>query len=520
MAPPAPREELPELLASALEALVRVASEPVDPLSRREVGRLVVLGPGVATAEGLPGVASEEVVSLPGGSLALAFQLEPDGVGLVLLDEASGLGAGAEVRRTGRVLDVPVGPGLLGRVVDPLGRPLDGQGPVPAEDRLPVERPAPGLADRAPVRRPLQTGVKIVDALVPVGRGQRELILGDRQTGKTALALEAVRNQEDVVSAWCALGQSASEVAEVVGELREAGALARTVVVVAGADAPPGLQYLAPYAATSMAEWFRDRGGDALVVYDDLTRHARAYRELSLLLRRPPGREAYPGDIFYLHSRLLERATRLVPRLGGGSLTALPLAETEAGNIADFIPTNLISITDGQIVLSSDLFSRGYLPAVDVGLSVSRVGGDAQYPAYRAVAGDLRLACARFADLEAFSRFSTRLDEATRAALTRGERVREALKQGLRDPWAVAGQVAVLAGATRGVFDRLPTRQVEDAGRRILADLGREAPDLESRIRGGEPLTASDLQGLLQLAERSVRACLDEEGTPCAPTPT
>lgn len=519
-----PRELPPEsdfgcALDRALGALERAAEAPLDPLSRQEVGKVRTVSHGVATLEGLPGTCAEEVILFPGGGLGLAFQLEPEGVGVLLLDEPPDLGAGSEARRTGRLLDVPAGPSLLGRVIDPMGRPLDGRPPLPAEDRIPVERDSPGLAQRAPVRTPLQTGLKIVDALVPVGRGQRELILGDRQTGKTTLALDAVRNQEDVVSVWCAVGQPASEVAACVEELREAGAMARTVVVVAGADAPPGLQYLAPFAATAMAEWFRDRGRDALIVYDDLTRHARAYRELSLLLRRPPGREAFPGDIFFLHSRLLERSTHLVEALGGGSLTALPIVETEAGNIADYIPTNLISITDGQIVLSADLFQRGFLPAVDVGLSVSRVGGDAQIPAYRSVAADLRLACARFGELEVFSRFSTRLDPATRAALTRGRQVREVLKQHRADPWSVSAQIAVLAAATGGVLDGLPGARLGEAQRAILEALARDFPTLSGRLASREALAESDLEALHSLARRAV-ATLPGLEEACPPKPT
>lgn len=512
-----PEAALQDILGGALEALELATATPVDALSRREVGRVLAVAHGIATIEGLPGARAEELVSFPGGGLGVVMQLDPDEVGVILLDDAPEVGAGAEVRRTGRMLEVPAGPALLGRVLDPTGRPLDGLGRLPAEERMPVEREAPGLHQRSPVRVPLQTGLSVIDALVPVGRGQRELILGDRQTGKTSLALDAVRNQQDVVSVWCAVGQSASGVASVIQELRASGAMPRTVVVVAGADDPAGLQYLAPYAATAMAEWFRDRGRDALVVYDDLTRHARAYRELSLLLRRPPGREAYPGDVFYLHSRLLERSTRLAPEHGGGSLTALPLAETEAGNIADYIPTNLISITDGQVVLSSDLFQRGFLPAVDVGLSVSRVGGDAQLPAYRSVSSDLRVACARFAELEVFSRFSSRLDDSTRAALTRGRRVREVLKQGRADPRTVASQIAVLVAATSGGLDGVPMERVTEAEKGIRAALAREMPDLERRVAAREPLSEQDLETLRGIAGRVV-ASLEEPGpqTPAA----
>jgi len=516
MPPPEPGAATGRVLEHVLNVVEQATRGRVEALSRREVGRVLATSQGVATLEGLPGVCAEEVLALPGGRLGLAFQLEPDRVGAILLDESAELRAGAEVRRTGRILDVPSGPSLLGRVLDPMGRPLDGGGPLRFEGRIPIERDSPGMAERAPVRRPLQTGIKIVDALVPVGRGQRELILGDRQTGKTSLALDTVSNQDDVISVWCAVGQSASEVAAVVAELGRTGALERTLVVAAGADSPPGLQYLAPFAATAMAEWFRDRGRDALIVYDDLTRHARAYRELSLLLRRPPGREAYPGDIFFLHSRLLERSTRLSEALGGGSLTALPIAQTEAGNLADYIPTNLISITDGQILLSADLVAKGFLPAVDVGLSVSRVGGDAQVPGYRAVAADLRLACARFAELETFSRFSTRLDPATRAALVRGRRVREVLKQRRAHPIGVANQVVVLLAATAGLLDELPCERVEAAAGAIGEALDREFPDLEHRLVAGQALTPSDLEEMRTMAGRAL-AGMEQ---PCPPTPS
>ena len=359
---------------------------------------------GIATVSGLPGVGFEELVGFPGELFGIAFNVDEDEIGVVLLGDYWHLHAGDEVERTGRVMDVAVGDGLLGRVIDPLGRPLDGNGPVAAGERLPIERPAPPIMDRAPVTVPLQTGLKVIDALIPIGRGQRELILGDRQTGKTAIAIDTILNQrgQNVVCVYCAIGQRASAVAKAVADLRDKGAMEYTVVVVTEGNDPPGLAYIAPYAATSIAEHFMEAGRDVLIVYDDLTHHARAYRELSLLLRRPPGREAFPGDIFYIHSRLLERATHLRKELGGGSLTALPIIETEAQDISAYIPTNLISITDGQIYLSPSLFELGVLPAVDVGKSVSRVGGKAQRAAYRAVAGDLKLAYAQFEELETF----------------------------------------------------------------------------------------------------------------------
>ncbi|MFP4538770.1 MAG: F0F1 ATP synthase subunit alpha, partial [Dichotomicrobium sp.] len=404
-----------------LEAIPRV----------REIGTVASVSDAVAHVEGLRNVAADEIIALPGRLMGIASSVTEERVGLILLGDAGRLSVGASALRTGRVVDVPVGDAFLGRVVDALGRPLDGD-PLPrATGRHPVEQAAPAIMDRAPVATPLQTGIKSVDAAIPIGRGQRELILGDRQTGKTTIAMEAILNQQDtgVVSIYCAIGQRASAVARVVDTLRRHDALKRTMVLVASGEDAPGLQFIAPYAATTVAEHFMHRGQDALIVYDDLTRHARAYRELSLLLRRPPGREAFPGDIFFIHARLLERATHLIDEQGGGSLTALPIIETQAQNVSAYIPTNLISITDGQIYVSPELFRAGMIPAIDIGNSVSRVGGDAQLPAYRAVVGDLKLAYAQFEELEAFSRFGSRLDEDTRQQLERGRRVREVLKQ-------------------------------------------------------------------------------------------
>lgn len=436
----------------------------------------------------------------------MALNVNPDEVGIVLLDESEELEAGTEVRRTGRVLDVPVGEALLGRVVDALGRPLDDQGPVHASQRVPVEREAPVIMDRAPVTVPLQTGFKVVDALIPIGRGQRELILGDRQTGKTALAVDTILNQrgKDVFCVYCAIGQRSSSVAKVIADLREHHAMEYCIVVVAPGEDPAGLQFAAPYAAMTMAEYFRDRGMDALVVFDDLTRHAWAYRELSLLLRRPPGREAYPGDIFYIHSRLLERATHLRDELGGGSLTALPIIETEAQNISAYIPTNLISITDGQIYLSPNLFQKGIMPAVEVGLSVSRVGGKTQLPAYRAVAGDLRLSYSQFEELEAFARFGTRLEEETRKTLERGRRVREILKQPQSEPMPVPEQIAVLLAATEGLFDDVSLDEIAQAERRIRDAVADKLPEVGKRMEAGEKLGNDDREALLQVAKSAL----------------
>jgi F-type H+-transporting ATPase subunit alpha len=432
----------------------------------------------------------------------IAFNVDEDEIGVVLLGDHSKLHAGDEVERRGHVMDVPVGDELIGRVIDPMGRPLDSKGPVGSDKRLPIERPSPPIMDRAPVTVPLQSGIKVVDALVPIGRGQRELILGDRQTGKTAIAIDTILNQrgQDVLCVYCAIGQRASAVAKVVADLHEKGAMEYTVVVVTEGNAPPGLSYIAPYAATSIAEYFMEQGRDVLIVYDDLTHHARAYRELSLLLRRPPGREAYPGDIFYIHSRLLERATHLRDDLGGGSLTALPIIETEAQNIAAYIPTNLISITDGQIYLSPNLFELGILPAVDVGKSVSRVGGKAQRAAYRAVAGDLKLAYAQFEELETFARFGTRLDENTRKVIEHGRRIRTCLKQPEFEPVSVPAQIAVLMALTGELFDSVPLEKMREAELALRTAANELPVELVQRLASAEVLSDSDREMILKIA--------------------
>src|SRR5208282_5235435 len=454
---------------SAFAGIRQVREAFTPQLTPREVGIVTNVSTGIATLSGLPGVGYEELVKFRDDLLGIAFNVDQDEIGVILLGEYQDLHAGDEVERTGRVMDITVGDGLLGRVINPLGRPLDGKGAVASSKRLPVERPAPPIMDRAPVVVPLQTGLKAVDALIPIGRGQRELILGDRQTGKTAVAIDTILNQreQNVLCVYCAIGQRASAVAKVVANLREKGAMAYTVVVVAEGNDPPGLAYIAPYAATSIAEHFMEAGRDVLIVYDDLTHHARAYRELSLLLRRPPGREAYPGDIFYIHSRLLERATHLGDDLHGGSLTALPIIETEAQDISAYIPTNLISITDGQIYLSPTLFELGVLPAVDVGKSVSRVGGKAQRAAYRAVAGDLKLAYAQFTELESFAKFGTRLDEHTRKIIEHGQRIRAILIQPELEPASVLEQIVVLVALTGGLLDGVPVGKVRDAVRAL-----------------------------------------------------
>ncbi|MEO1400952.1 MAG: alternate F1F0 ATPase, F1 subunit alpha [Cyanobacteria bacterium J06635_1] len=470
-------------------------------LTLEEIGTVTSVGHGVARASGLPNVQAEELVQFPGNQVGIAFNLEPQEVGIVLLNNDSQLSAGCNVGRTGRVMDTPVGEGLLGRILDATGRPLDGKGLIAYAERRAIERPAPAIMDRAPVSVPLQTGIKVIDALIPVGRGQRELILGDRQTGKTAIAIDTLINQRDVVCVYCAIGQRSSTTAKLIAELRQRRALERCVVVVASGESTPGLQYITPYAATTMAEYFMEQGQDVLIVYDDLTQHARAYRELSLLLRRPPGREAYPGDIFYLHARLLERSTRLRPELGGGSLTALPILETEAGNLSGYIPTNLVSITDGQIYLAPTLFQKGLFPAVDVGRSVSRVGGKAQLPAYRAVTGDLRLTYSQFQELEAFARFGTRLDEASQTTLARGQRIREVLKQHQYHAVPVTTQIALLLLLNGGRLDNCPLDKISSIETQLMQELPKRLPEICDGIQAGHPLTAEDRQAILTVAE-------------------
>ena len=475
-------------------------------LTPREVGTITAVSTGIAHVSGLPGVGFEELVRFPGDLFGIAFNLDEDDVGVVLLGDFWRLHTGDEVERTGRVMDVAVGDGLLGRVINPLGKPLDGNGPVVASTRLPIERPAAPIMDRAPVTVPLQTGLKVVDAIIPIGRGQRELILGDRQTGKTAIAIDTILNQrgKDVVCVYCAIGQRASAIAKVLATLREKDAMEYTVVVVAEGNDPPGLAYIAPYAATSIAEHFMHLGRDVLIVYDDLTHHARSYRELSLLLRRPPGREAFPGDIFYIHSRLLERATHLRQELGGGSLTALPIIETEAQDISAYIPTNLISITDGQIYLSPSLFELGVLPAVDVGKSVSRVGGKAQRAAYRVVAGDLKLAYAQFEELETFSRFGARLDESTRQVIEHGRRIRACFNQPESAPVSTAAQIAVLLALSAKLFDGVPLNQMTDAEHALHEAAVHIPPQVRERLETAGQLSDQDRDGILEIARNAL----------------
>ncbi len=429
-----------------------------------EVGTIISLGDGIARVHGLDKVMAGELLQYPHDVYGIAMNLEEDQVGSVLLGEYTEIKEGDEVRRTGRIMSVPVGDGLIGRVVNALGQPIDDKGPIASTEFLAVERIAPGVIDRQPVREPMATGLKAIDSMIPIGRGQRELIIGDRQTGKTAVALDTIINSKgrNLICIYCGIGQKRSTIAQVVKILEDAGAMEYTIVVTASASEPAPMQYIAPYAATAMGEYFRDSKRHALLIYDDLSKHAAAYREISLLLRRPPGREAYPGDVFYLHSRLLERAAKLSDKNGGGSLTSLPIIETQAGDVSAYIPTNVISITDGQIFLETDLFNSGVRPAVNVGISVSRVGGSAQIKAMRQVAGSLKLELAQFRELAAFAQFGSDLDKATQAQLNRGARLVEVLKQGQFQPLSFGKQILTISAGTGGYLDDLAVEDVRE----------------------------------------------------------
>ncbi|MED1556607.1 F0F1 ATP synthase subunit alpha [Bacillus paramycoides] len=459
-----------------------------------DVGTVIQVGDGIARAHGLDNVMAGELVEFSNGVMGLAQNLEENNVGIIILGPYTEIREGDEVRRTGRIMQVPVGKELIGRVVNPLGQPVDGLGPINTTNTRPIESPAPGVMDRKSVHEPLQTGIKAIDALVPIGRGQRELIIGDRQTGKTAVALDTIINQkdEDMICIYVAIGQKESTVRNVVETLRKHGALDYTIVVTASASQPAPLLYLAAYAGVTMGEEFMYNGKHVLVVYDDLSKQAAAYRELSLLLRRPPGREAYPGDVFYLHSRLLERAAKLSDARGGGSLTALPFIETQAGDVSAYIPTNVISITDGQIFLQSDLFFSGVRPAIDAGTSVSRVGGSAQIKAMSKVSGTLRLDLASYRELEAFAQFGSDLDKATQAKLNRGARTVEVLKQGLHKPLRVEKQVIILYALTRGFLDDIPVVDITRFEEEFHAWLDSNAADLLSEIRTTKKLADDD----------------------------
>ncbi len=450
-----------------------------------ETGSVISVGDGIARIYGLERVMAGELIEFPHDVAGIAMNLDEEQVGAVLLGEYQAIKEGDEVRRTGRIMSVPVGEGLVGRVVNALGQPIDGKGPIQSDHMSPIEVIAPGVVDRQPVKQPLQTGLKAIDAMVPIGRGQRELIIGDRQTGKTAVALDTIINQKngDVICIYVAIGQKRSTVAQVVKTLEDYGAMEYTIVVAATASDPAPMQYIAPYSGCAMGEFFRDRGGHALCVYDDLSKHAAAYREISLLLRRPPGREAYPGDVFYLHSRLLERASKLNDAKGGGSLTALPMIETQAGDVSAYIPTNVISITDGQIYLEADLFNSDIRPAINVGLSVSRVGGSAQIRAMRQVAGSLRLDLAQYRELAAFAQFGSELDKSSQSQLNRGKRLVEILKQGQYQPLPVEKQVLIIYAGTTGILDDLPVEQCRPFEQELYKFVENSHPGMLSTIR-------------------------------------
>ena len=489
-------------------SIIKASIESFDTTAEtRNVGTVVEVGDGIAQVYGLAGALASELLEFPGGIYGMALNLEEETVGAVILGNATAIKEGDVVKTTGRVVEVPVGPELLGRVVDPLGHPLDDKGPIAATKTRPVERVAPGVITRKSVDTPVQTGIKAIDALIPIGRGQRELIIGDRQTGKTAIAIDTIINQKGkgLVCIYVAIGQKLSTVASTVATLEKHGAMAHTIVVVAGAEDPAPLQYLAPYSGVAMGEEVMENGvdvpgqglvKDALCVYDDLSKHAWAYREMSLLLRRPPGREAYPGDVFYLHSRLLERAARLNDENGGGSLTALPIIETQAGDVSAYIPTNVISITDGQIFLETDLFNAGQRPALNIGISVSRVGSAAQTKAMKKVAGPLKLDLAQYRALAAFAQFASDLDKATRDQLTRGEKLSEIVKQPQYQPLPVEKQVAILLAATKGAVDDIPTPRVKEFETGYYRFLETERPELLTKLGETKTLDDETAQGL------------------------
>jgi F-type H+/Na+-transporting ATPase subunit alpha len=470
-------EEITSVIKQQLEGFDRT-------VETAEVGTVLQVGDGIAKLYGLDAAMSNELLEFPGGVMGIVLNLEEESVGAVLLGDDTGIKEGDLVKRTGRISQLPVGQALLGRVVDPLGQPIDGKGPIATTETRLIEILAPGIVARQPVREPLQTGIKAIDAMIPIGRGQRELIIGDRQTGKTAVVVDTIINQkgQNVACMYVAIGQKRSSVARVVKTLQDAGAMDYTIVVSASASDPAPLQFLAPYAGCTMGEYFRDNGKHALVVYDDLSKHATAYRQLSLLLRRPPGREAYPGDVFYVHSRLLERAAKLGKELGGGSLTALPIIETQAGDVSAYIPTNVISITDGQIYLASDLFYSGIRPAVNVGLSVSRVGGSAQTKAMKKVAGTLRLELAQYREMAAFAQFGGDLDKATQAMLARGARMVELLKQPQYKPLSMARQVIVIYAGINGFVDDLPIDKVQAFEHALLQFIDEKGMAVEEEL--------------------------------------
>ncbi len=491
----------PEEISRILEEKIRGFEAR---LSRDEVGTVIQVGDGIALVYGLEEVMAGEVVVFENGVKGTVLNLDQHHVGVVILGEFKDIREGETVRRTGEVLSVPCSSSLLGRVVNPIGEPIDGKGRLEADKWYPIEREAPRIIERDFVRTPLETGIKAIDALVPIGRGQRELIVGDRQTGKTSLAIDTIIHQKgkDVICIYVAIGQKASSIASIVQELEQEGAMAYTLVVAATASDPAPLLYISPYSGCAMGEYFMDQGKDVLIIYDDLTKHAVAYREISLLLKRPPGREAYPGDVFYLHSRLLERASKVEAALGGGSITALPIVETQAGDISSYIPTNVISITDGQIFLETDLFNEGVRPAINPGVSVSRVGGNAQFPALKQVAASLRIDLAQYRELEAFSQFSTDLDPETQKKLTRGQRLVEILVQPNYAPIGVEDQVVSLYAANLGIFDAISINRVRVLEKGLIAYVRKDQEEILKKIRQREKLSKEDFQSLQRTIDR------------------
>ena len=483
-----------------------------------ETGSVISVGDGIARIHGLEKVMAGELIEFGGGVSGIAMNLEEDQVGAVLLGEYQHIREGDEVRRTGRIMSVPVGKALIGRVVDALGRPIDGKGPIVTDQFNPIERLAPGVVDRQPVKQPMQTGIKAVDAMIPIGRGQRELIIGDRQTGKTAIAIDTIINQKggDLICIYVAIGQKRSTVAQVVKTLEDYGAMDYTIVVSASASDPAPMQYLAPYAGCAMGEYFRDNGLHALTIYDDLSKHAAAYREISLLLRRPPGREAFPGDVFYLHSRLLERAARVGEKYGDGSLTALPIIETQAGDVSAYIPTNVISITDGQIFLEADLFNSNVRPAINVGLSVSRVGGSAQIKAMRSIAGTLRLDLAQYRELAAFAQFGSDLDKASQAQLNRGKHLVEILKQPQYAPLPVEKQIAIIFAGTQGFIDDIPVEQCRAFETELYEYIDNAKPEIWQAIKEKKVLDDSLKSELINTIKEFKQRFVAEKGSAVA----
>ncbi len=501
-------DEISELIRQKIEGFA-------FDFKKEETGVVISIGDGIARIYGLDNVMYNELLEFPGGIYGIALNLEEDNVGSILLAESHLIKEGDIVKRTGRIISVPVGDAIVGRVVSPLGKPLDDKDPIRAEIFMPIEALAPGVVDRQPVKEPLQTGIKAIDAMIPIGRGQRELIIGDRQTGKTAIAMDTIINQkgQDVICIYVAIGQKQSTVAQVIKTLTETGAMEYSVVVVASASDPAALQYIAPYAGCAMGEYFRDHGRHSLLVYDDLSKHATSYREISLLLRRPPGREAYPGDVFYLHSRLLERAAKLSNEKGGGSLTALPIIETQASDVSGYIPTNVISITDGQIYLLPDLFNSGQRPAIDVGISVSRVGGNAQIKAMKQVASSLKMDLAQYRELEAFTQFGSDLDKTTVAQLERGKRLSQLLKQDEGRPMPVEKQITSIFAGTRGFLDEFPVDRVRAYEEEMLRFVEARQPEIFAEIREKKTLSA-ELQQKIQAVLTEFAAEFKKSGNP------